>query len=96
MKKILFFALLSCSYAFSALPPMPQSIREIQSILSHDFLRQDEMTAEQIWQIQKIENGYMLETSHFFIPVEIIPLKQEKIGPAPFEVKFDTSKLIAK
>lgn len=54
------------------------------------------MTAETIWQIQKVENGYVLETNHFIIPVEIIPLRQEKIGPAPFQVHFDTSKLIAK
>ena len=99
MKKKLFTIALStllCSSAFCALPPMPQSLREIKEILSHDFLRSDEMTTETIWQIQKVENGYVLETNHFIIPVEIIPLRQEKIGPAPFQVHFDTSKLIAK
>lgn len=98
MKKILLTSLFACltAFSFAALPPMPQSLREIKAILADDFLRQDDMTSETIWQIQKIDGGYLLETNHFVIPVQIIPLKQERIGPAPFEVHFDTSKLIAK
>lgn len=98
LKKIIcfcFFALLSTK-AFSALPPLPQSIKEIEAILSSDFMKSSEMTPETIWQIQKTERGYILETNHFIIPIEIIQLPQENIGPAPFEVQFDLDKLISK
>ena len=89
------FTLLSCK-AFGALPPMPESLREIEAILSHEFLKSPEMTAETIVQIQKTERGFILETTHFVIPIEIISLPQENLGPAPLDVQFDLSKLIAK
>ena len=89
------FTLLSCK-AFAALPPMPESLREIEAILSHEFLKSPEMTAETIWQIQKTETGFILETTHFIIPIEIISLPKENLGPAPLEVQFDVNNLIAK
>ena len=82
--------------AFCALPPLPQSIREIDAILSHDFLKTEDMTPEMIWQIQKTEYGYVLETTHFIIPVEVCYQPQNMPGPVPFNVTYDLSKIIAK
>jgi hypothetical protein len=98
LKKMIVVSTLSwiTTQAFCALPPLPQSIKEIDAILSHDFLKTEEMTPEAIWQIQKTEHGYVLETTHFFIPVDIRYQPQHMPGPVPFEVNYDLSKIIAK
>lgn len=89
------FVLVSCNL-FAALPPLPQSIREIEAILTDDFLKSPEMTAETIWQIQKTDTGYILETTNFIIPINMIPLPPKNIGPAQFDMQFDIDNLIAK
>ena|GEM_PF-1205250 len=87
---------LASSNVLAALPPLPQSIREIEAILSNDFLKSDEMTTETIWQIQKTDTGYILETSNFIIPINMIDLPPKNIGPSQFDAQFDIDNLIAK
>lgn len=89
--------LLFCSAVVdAALPPMPQSIREYKSLLEHEFLRSPEMTAELILSIEKTGQGFLLETTHFIIPIYLERLPQLLMGPTPFQLHFDVDNIITK
>ena len=101
MKKLFFlssfaFFSLFTSLSHAALPPMAQSLREMNAIINHNFFLSPKMIAENIISIHKTELGFILETTHFVIPIQINYLPQEMIGPRVFEVHFDTDHLIAK
>jgi hypothetical protein len=72
----------------AALPPLYQSIREIDAVLSHEYLRSSEFTAEPILDVKKIENGYLVETAHYYLMADVIYKETSHIGPMQFEVHF--------
>lgn len=78
----------------AALPSMPQSMREIEAILSDPLFVSSEVINESLWSIEKTPTGYTLTTQHFVIPVEVHYLPPQNIGPVPFE--FQIGDLIAK
>ena len=89
MKTILTMLLLtSGSMVFAALPPLAQSEREIQAILSsresYDLLG----GANPIEQIIRMENGYLIITARKEMKVDVIYVNTGKIGPAEFKLQF--------
>lgn len=88
MKK-LFFIFLSSS-AFAALPPLAQSTRELQTLLSDPRVYQSLGSAEIIQNITRTETGYLIVTQHYALPVDIKYGEGDRkiIGPQEFEFEF--------
>ncbi len=86
MRKIYLSALLllSTSSAFALLPPLYESIKEIQTILDNPIF--SNFAGEQILSITKEEGGYNIETTNYFFFAEIQTLPSKKIGPLEFTV----------
>jgi hypothetical protein len=95
-----FFSVLSMLFAFAAgfaaLPPMAQSSKELQAVLRSDFLRSEEMTAEAIVKIEKTDEGFIMETTHFIIPILIHYVPRDGAGPSLFDVEFLKERIAAK
>jgi hypothetical protein len=91
MKKLiltLFFA----SSAFAALPPLAQSIREMKALLAEPRFYEALGSAEQIKNIVRTENGYLVLTQNYAMNVDIRYLEREDlhfVGPARFEFVFN-------
>jgi hypothetical protein len=96
MKKMIFLlGLITASYA--ALPPLYQSTREIQAILTDSQLTSKLGSAESILQILKIDGGYLVSTTQHTIKVDVVykRLEDRKVGPAQFELNFQDPHKIA-
>jgi hypothetical protein len=87
-KTILAVILLTSASTFAALPPLAESAREIQAILSaqegYDLLG----GADPIEQIIRTPSGYLIITSRKEMKVDVNYAQSGKIGPAEFTLKF--------
>jgi len=88
MKKLIFIFL--ASTAFAALPPLAQSTRELQSLLSDTRFYDALGSAELIKDIIRTEKGYLVLTQNYAMRVDIEYGGGDKkiIGPIHFELKF--------
>jgi len=89
MKK-LFFTLLASSTAFSALPPLAQSTRELQALLADSRFYQSLGSSEMVKDIIRTESGYLVLTQNYAMKVDIKYGGGDKrvIGPIHFELEF--------
>lgn len=89
MKKFLF--LLITSTAFSALPPLAQSTREIQSILADSRFYEALGSAESIREILRTEEGYLILTQTYALKVHVLYDRADtkRIGPAQYHLEFE-------
>jgi len=87
MKK---FALLFLAISgFAALPPLHQSVREIEALLSDSHLAQYLGNGERINNIMRTENGFLVATQNYLMDVEVHYNKNNHlVGPAQFELEF--------
>lgn len=90
MKKFifLFIFLFALKTTCAALPPLYQSLREIDAIISDERLSKELGSAEAILGIKKIKDGYLITTINYHVKVDVIYIPQKMIGPAKFELKF--------
>lgn len=88
MKKIVFAMLALATVGFSALPPMAQSIRELQKLLSSPEIYIN--SAEWIKEISRNEKGYLVTTANYEMQVDIHygGGPQGFCGPAVFRFEF--------
>ncbi len=88
MKKMMFILL--ASTAFGALPPLAQSTRELQALLSDGRFYESLGSAETVKNIIRTEKGYLVITQNYFLPVEVKygGGDQKIIGPIHFELEF--------
>lgn len=79
-----------CSGLFAVLPPLYQSIRERQVILESPELGELLGSAEFIEGIVKTEEGYMLVTTRYHLPVAVTyePVAEGLIGPGEPVLEF--------
>jgi hypothetical protein len=71
----------------AALPPLAQSAREINALVSDPHLQELLGSPESIETIVRTEEGYALMTPHYLLRVDVHYL-EGKIGPVPFEFTF--------
>lgn len=87
--KIFLTALFLTSTLCAALPPLAQSSREIQAILSDPELQKRLGSAEAIDNILRTEKGYVIMTSRHLLRVDVAYThNQPHIGPIPFTLEF--------
>ena len=94
MKKILPLLLLLTAPLYSALAPLPQSIREIEAILMNPQLAQYLPSCDQIDQITRVVDGYLVITQAHILKVTVIYDTSARIGPRKFTLQFTEAKPI--
>jgi hypothetical protein len=88
MKKYVILTLMAFTPAFSALAPLHQSIAEIEAILTNPELTNHLSSGNQIREITKIDDGYLLITNENVLKVKFTYDKKGRIGPKKFTIKF--------
>jgi len=89
MKKgLVAIALVVVSTVCGALPPLAQSSRELQAILSDSHLFELLGSAGLLHSIMKTKDGYLIVTRTHALRVDIEYLRAPHPGPVPFEVHF--------
>jgi hypothetical protein len=89
MKKWIF--VLVASTTFAVLPPLAQSTKEMQAILSDAQFYSSLGSAEVIKDIMRTEQGYLVLTQHYAMLVDVVYEKntdQKWVGPVKFHLKF--------
>lgn len=89
MKKWIFILLAKTSFA--ALPPLAQSIREYEALLSDPKFYALLGSAERIRDILRTEHGFLVFTEHYVMKVDVLygGRDQQLIGPIHFELEFE-------
>lgn len=86
MKTALFLACAISSFA--ALPPLAQSQREIQALLTDPHLQEGLGSAESIQEVIRTETGYVVMTQNYSMRVDVIYGETTRPGPVPFQLQF--------
>lgn len=88
MRKIILLLLASTSFA--ALPPLAQSTRELQALLSDSQLYSNLGSAEIIQDIIRTDHGYLVLTQNYAMRVDVKygSEEQKKMGPVPFQMEY--------
>ena len=74
---------------FAALPPLAQTSREIQAILSDSHCQEYLGSAELIQNVVRTKEGYLVMTLNYLMRVDIeYKLAHTRVGPAHFELLF--------
>jgi len=90
MKKYIFILIFLFGIKLhAALPPLYQSLKEIDAIISDARLKEELGSAEPVLEIKRVADGYLIFTNRYTLRVEVIYIPQEMIGPAKFELKFN-------
>lgn len=74
--------------AEGALPPLYQSAKEIQAILGSPELSKRLSSGELIQKIERTNNGFIIETNHHQLEIEVVYQKTNLIGPQSFKLVF--------
>lgn len=89
MKKMMIgLALVCASTVFAILPPLAQSSRELQTILSDGRFLELLGSAGLLHSIVKTEEGYLIVTRDHALRVDVEYLRTHRIGPASFQLHF--------
>jgi hypothetical protein len=88
MKKTCLSLFLASSSLFAALPPLAQSSREIQAVLSDSQLQTLLGSAEGVQEIIRTEGGYVVMTQNYLLRVDVEYLSASRPGPVPFRLHF--------
>ncbi|NGX55959.1 MAG: hypothetical protein K1060chlam5_00193 [Candidatus Anoxychlamydiales bacterium] len=89
MKRLILISFVFLSTTmFGVLSPFYQSSKEIETIINDPKLS-DEIGQEAILEIKKVEDGYLIFTSKYFIKANIEYIPTNLMGPVHFEVHFD-------
>ncbi len=88
MKKLIFVFLVSSGFA--ALPPLAQSTRELQALLSDSRFYSSLGSAEMIREIIRTENGLLVLTQNYAMRVDVKygGRDREVVGPIHFDLEF--------
>lgn len=85
---LLAFCLLLVTPVWGLLPPLAQSVRELEAILEDPRLYDLLGSGEVIQEILKNSEGYLVLTRRYALRVELVYTPQKRIGPAAFELYF--------
>lgn len=88
MKKVLL--VLFATTAFAILPPLAQSIRETEALLSDPKFYNSLGSAEMIEEIIRTESGFLVITQNYAMRVDVKYKGREggRVGPVAFDLEF--------
>lgn len=82
-----FFCASSC---FAALPPLWNSVREIEGILKHPDLKEYLDASQTINAIERVPGGFRVITNTSKVLVELSPRHDQHVGPVQYEYTFSS------
>ena len=82
------FFICTSSVLFAALPPLAQSTKEMRAILNDSQLYQALGSAQNIEEMSRIDNGWVVKTQEYALQVDVVYLEQKRAGPVQFELRF--------
>ena len=85
---IVILAMIYASTVCGVLPPLAQSSRELQTILSDGRLLECLGSAGLLHNIVKTEEGYLIITRDHKLRVDVEYLPTHRVGPAAFQLHF--------
>ena len=90
MRKIIFsiLLLLFSSTTYAVLPPLYQSLREIDAIISDERVQNFFTSGERIEEISKNDDGYVIISNKRKVQVNVLYIPTQNIGPVKFELQF--------
>lgn len=93
MKKWILFSIALFNFThhglFAALPPLYESVRELQAILSDDKLGQVLSSGDLILEIKKTDAGFLIITNKHEVLARVISEPSKLMGPAQFKIVFE-------
>lgn len=92
MKRNLRNLLLSFAISFpvyAVLPPLYQTAKEIDALVTSEELGRFLTSADVIMRIDKIDTGYLITTNKHRLYVDVIALPQQQPGPVRFTLHFN-------
>jgi hypothetical protein len=84
--------LLSQSTISALLPPLAESIRELQTMLEDKQFAANLGMAEPIEEIKVVKDGYLVSTRSQQLLVKVNYHATKRIGPAEFDLQFEMLK----
>jgi hypothetical protein len=88
-KNILVLFLLLSINCFAVLSPFYQSTKEIETILKDNRLSDEINQNDEILEIKKVEDGYLIFTKQYLIKAKVNYIPTNLIGPQSFEIEFE-------
>ncbi len=89
MKKYLFLIIFFiAAKGFCALPPLYQSLKELDAVLSDDRLIEELSSGEPILEIKRDDDSYFIYTNKHILKVQVVYIPTQYMGPSKFELKF--------
>lgn len=90
MKKAIFtiLILLSSSSMFAALPPLYQSLREIDAVISDERMAEYFTSADYIEVIKRNEEGFLITSNKRMVQVDVEYIPAKMVGPSKFQLHF--------
>ncbi len=79
-------------YGEAALPPLYQSLAELQAVLQSPELSKRLTSADYIESIERSQDGFLIVTNKNTLQAHIITEPATRPGPAKFNVTFDNPK----
>lgn len=95
MKSFYSFLVAGTLFTHSAeglLPPLYESIKEIQAILGSPEIGERLQSGEVIHNIEKTSSGFALVTNMHRLEIAVVYQNQDKMGPASFKLVFGEPK----
>lgn len=80
--------LLAGAPAYALLSPLNQSIAELKGIIENDDLTEYLPSSEKILAIDAVEQGYLIRTQNYTMLIQIVFKRQDRPGPAKYELIF--------
>lgn len=95
-KFFLIVAVVLGSKGFALLPPLAQSIKEIKAIVGDKRLYNSFEPGEVIQDIIRLEEGYLILTTHYemVVGVRYNHSTSARVGPARFQLEFHNPRRI--
>lgn len=79
----------SCSFAYAALPPLYETLKEFKSLINDPRLEENLTSADAIQKIERTDKGFVVTTNKRTMNVGIVYEPALRPGPAKYKLVFE-------